>query len=50
MSFLRRLLRDPETLSNESTTRELEKAAEQNSLKVKLLMLGVFFGGVRARG
>jgi len=47
MSFLRRLLRDPETLANESTTRELEKAAEQSSLKVKLLMLGVFGVGVR---
>ena len=47
---MRRFFRDPETIANETTTRELEKAAEQNSLKVKLLMLGVFFGGVRARG
>ena len=40
MSFLKRFFRDPETLANESATRELEKAAEQNKLKVKLLLLG----------
>jgi guanine nucleotide-binding protein G(i) subunit alpha len=46
--FLKRLLRDPETLANAQATQELEKAALNSALKVQLLMLGAGGSGACA--